>query len=203
MMEVPSGILPCCIEEADKEEIYRLYMEDQKHNTPVMLAKAYGTSMETINVILFERDALNFSKKITLSRKLVMFKLYWEKPKIFMTVRLAKDYGVASPSVLMAMYQLVCNAAGSYVSVPTWILAVKLIGYLNSWSGGGGGSLIDGVCLDEDGCGVARTGNGGGDVDGVVVGKWRRTRSGPQTTIDLPSLFCFWFTRSIRKWMMP
>ncbi|KAK1578018.1 hypothetical protein Q3G72_026903 [Acer saccharum] len=65
MMEVPNGILPCCIEETDKQEIYRLHMEDQEHNTPVMLPKAYGTSMETIDVILFERDVLNFSKKIT------------------------------------------------------------------------------------------------------------------------------------------
>ncbi|KAK0578470.1 hypothetical protein LWI29_010911 [Acer saccharum] len=46
LLEVPIGVLPSFINESDKEEMYRLHMEDQEFYTPEKLAKVYNTAAE-------------------------------------------------------------------------------------------------------------------------------------------------------------
>ncbi|KAI9198947.1 hypothetical protein LWI28_024935 [Acer negundo] len=104
MLEVPSGILPCCIKESDKEEIYRLHMEDQLVNTLEKLAKVYNTAAETVNVILILRDALNCRKQLQNTEKGEMYRLYMENPEIYTIERLAKDFGVAKGSAHVALF---------------------------------------------------------------------------------------------------
>ncbi|KAK0580247.1 hypothetical protein LWI29_038536 [Acer saccharum] len=64
ILEVMSGILPCCIKELDKQEMYRLHMVDQEVYTPEKLAKVYNTAAETVNEILITRDVLKNRKQL-------------------------------------------------------------------------------------------------------------------------------------------
>ncbi|TXG48375.1 hypothetical protein EZV62_027669 [Acer yangbiense] len=100
-LEVPSGILPCCIKESDKEEMYRLHMVDQEVYTPEKLAKVYNTAPETVNAILFLRDN---RKKLQGTEKGEMYRLYMENPEIYTIDRLAKDFGVAKGSAHVALF---------------------------------------------------------------------------------------------------
>ncbi|KAK0577982.1 hypothetical protein LWI29_003292 [Acer saccharum] len=104
ILEVPSGILPCYIKESDKEEMYRLHMEDQETQTPEKLAKDFNTAVETVDAILLVRDALKNGNKLTGTKIVEMYQLYKENPEIYTIERLAKDFGVAKGSAHLALF---------------------------------------------------------------------------------------------------
>ncbi|KAK0579967.1 hypothetical protein LWI29_034166 [Acer saccharum] len=103
-LEVPSGILPCCIKELDKEEMYRLHMVDQEVYTPEKLAKVYNTAAETVNAILFLRDELKNRKELQGTEIGEMYRLFMKNPEIYTIDRLAKDFGVAKGSAHIALF---------------------------------------------------------------------------------------------------
>ncbi|KAK0578002.1 hypothetical protein LWI29_003581 [Acer saccharum] len=104
ILEVPSGILPCYIKESDKEEMYRLHMEDQETQTSEKLAKDFNTAAETVDEILLVRDALKNGNKLTGTKIVEMYQLYKENPEIYTIERLAKDFGVAKGSAHLALF---------------------------------------------------------------------------------------------------
>ncbi|KAK4858834.1 hypothetical protein QYF36_022751 [Acer negundo] len=103
ILEVPSGILPCYIKESDKEEMYRLHMEDQETQTPEKLAKDFNTAAETVDAILLVRDALKNGNKLKGSKIVEMYRLYKENSEIYTIERLAKDFGVAKGMAHLAL----------------------------------------------------------------------------------------------------
>ncbi|KAK4858375.1 hypothetical protein QYF36_015404 [Acer negundo] len=94
ILEVPSGILPSSIKESDKEQMYKLHMEDQEVYTPEKLAKDYNTAAETVDEILSLRDALT-NRYLEATERAEMYRLYKEKPEIYTIERLAKNFKIS------------------------------------------------------------------------------------------------------------
>ncbi|TXG48385.1 hypothetical protein EZV62_027679 [Acer yangbiense] len=103
ILEVPSGILPSSIKESDKEQMYKLHMEDQEVYTPEKLAKDYNTAAETVDEILSLRDALT-NRYPEATERADMYRLYKEKPEIYTIERLAKNFKIARGSAHSALF---------------------------------------------------------------------------------------------------
>ncbi|KAK0578394.1 hypothetical protein LWI29_009702 [Acer saccharum] len=103
ILEVPSGILPSSIKESDKEQMYKLHMEDQEVYTPEKLAKGYNTAAETVDEILSLRDALT-NRYPEATQRAEMYRLYKEKPEIYTIERLAKNFKIARGSAHSALF---------------------------------------------------------------------------------------------------
>ncbi|KAK1557479.1 hypothetical protein Q3G72_025482 [Acer saccharum] len=103
ILEVPSGILPSSIKELDKEEMYRLHMEDQEVNTPEKLAKVYNTAAETVEEILVSKDFLK-NRSPQDKERAEMYSLYKENPEIYTIERLAKDFRFTRGMVHVFLY---------------------------------------------------------------------------------------------------
>ncbi|KAI9198475.1 hypothetical protein LWI28_016562 [Acer negundo] len=103
LLEVPSGVLPSFINESDKEEMYRLHMEDQEFYTPEKLAKVYNTAAETVAKILALRDMLK-NRKLQNREIEEMYRLNKENPEIYTIERLAKDFKFAQGTAHSALF---------------------------------------------------------------------------------------------------
>ncbi|KAK3204817.1 hypothetical protein Dsin_018863 [Dipteronia sinensis] len=103
LLEVPSGVLPSSINESDKEEMYRLHMEDEEFYTPEKLAKVYNTAAETVAEILCLRDTLK-NRKLENREMDEMYRLNKENPEIYTIERLAKDFKFAQGTAHFALF---------------------------------------------------------------------------------------------------